>query len=260
MRHAKRQQMAQQAAQRHEKKKQRSWALISGLAAFFFVGALAFGGYQALVDPDTPLPREWNPTVPLQISDPVTPLTGWKLNRAAEDQAQCLATLDGVASLQPLDPLEESDQCFIRDRVDLRGVGNARVFPIETRCAIALRLAMWEMHSVQPAAAEFLQTSVTAIDHIGSYNCRTIRTGNGPSPRMSTHATADAIDIAGFQLADGGQVRLLADWEPPGRKGDFLRAVRDGACDWFSLTLSPDYNRLHADHFHLQSRGWGLCR
>ncbi|PXW71911.1 extensin-like protein [Loktanella sp. PT4BL] len=260
MRHAKRQQMAQQAAQRHGKKKQRSWALISGLAAFFFAGALAFGVYQVLVHPETPLPREWNPTVPLQISDPVTPLTGWKLNRAAADQVQCLATLDGFASLQPLDPLEESDQCFIRDRVDLRGVGDARVFPIETRCAIALRLAMWETHSVQPAAAEFLQTSVTAIDHIGSYNCRTIRTGNGPSTRMSTHATADAIDIAGFQLADGGQVRLLADWEPPGRRADFLRAVRDGACDWFSLTLSPDYNRLHADHFHLQSRGWGLCR
>ncbi len=93
MRHAKRQQMTQQAAQRHVKKKQRSWALISGLAAFFFAGALGFGGYQALVHPDTPLPREWNPTVPLRISDPVTPLTGWKLNRAAADQAQCLAAL-----------------------------------------------------------------------------------------------------------------------------------------------------------------------
>ncbi|MEO0904037.1 MAG: extensin family protein, partial [Pseudomonadota bacterium] len=100
----------------------------------------------------------------------------------------------------------------------------------------------------------------SSIDHFGSYSCRVMRTSSGPSTRMSTHATADAIDIAGFGLSDGTRIRLLADWGPDGPKADFLRAVRDGACEWFSLTLSPDYNRLHADHFHLQSRGWGLCR
>ena len=77
---------------------------------------------------------------------------------------------------------------------------------------------------------------------------------------MSTHATADAIDIAGFDLVDGTRIRLRTDWQEDGPKADFLRAVRDGACDLFDLTLSPDYNQLHADHFHLQSRGWGLCR
>ena len=50
----------------------------------------------------------------------------------------------------------------------------------------------------------------------------------------------------------------LADFT--GDAAAFLQAARDGACDWFSLTLSPDYNSLHEDHFHLQSRGWGLCR
>jgi hypothetical protein len=171
-----------------------------------------------------------------------------------------VATLDGFAALRPLAPLEDTEQCFIRDRVSLRTVGDASVTPVETRCAIALRMAMWEQHSLQPAAAQFLGSSVSRIEHIGSYNCRVLRTSSGPSTRMSTHATADAIDIAGFGLSDGTRIRLLADWEPVGPKADFLRAARDGACKWFSLTLSPDYNRLHADHFHLQSRGWGLCR
>lgn len=252
--------MAQDAAKAQSRKKERSWALIRGLAAFCFAGLLAFGSYQTLVHPDTPLPPAWNPTQPLVISDPVTPLTGWKLNRAASSFEQCLETLDGFAAVQQQEPREDSDQCFIRDRVALRGIGAARLEPVETRCAIALRTAMWERHSLQPAAAEFLGTSVQRIDHIGSYNCRALRTSAGPSTRMSTHATADAIDIAGFGLADGSQVRLIDDWDPPGPKADFLRAVRDGACTWFSLTLSPDYNRLHADHFHLQSRGWGLCR
>lgn len=260
MRHGRRHQMARQAADEQRKKRERSGAVANGVAAFFLVGVLAFAGYQLIVHPQTPLPREWNPTEPLRISDPVNLLTGWKLNRAAASQEQCLFILDGFADLQPRVPLEETEQCFIRDRVDLRAVGQSRLAPIETRCAIALRLAMWERHSVQPAAAEFLGSSVSTIDHIGSYNCRLMRTANGSSMRMSTHATADAIDIAGFGLADGTRVRLLSDWEHSGPKGAFLRAVRDGACDWFSLTLSPDYNRLHADHFHLQSRGWGLCR
>lgn len=260
MRHAKRQQMAQDAAQSQRKAKERSWALISGLAAFFFAPALSYGGYQALMHPDTPLPREWNPTVPLRISDPVTPLTGWKLNRAVATEDRCLAVLGAAATALPLEPLEDSPQCYIRDRIDLRGVGQAQISPLETRCAIAVRLAMWERHSVQPAAAEILGTSVRTIDHIGSYNCRVMRTSSGPSTRMSTHATADAVDISGFGLADGSRIRLRADWEPAGPKADFLREVRDGACDWFNLTLSPDYNRLHADHFHLQSQGWGLCR
>ncbi|PJI85786.1 hypothetical protein BC777_2133 [Yoonia maricola] len=260
MRHAKRQQMAQQAAEKQRKKGERSGAVINGLAVFFVAVLLAFAGYQGMVNPDTPLPREWNPTQPLRISDPVTLLTGWKLNRAVASEDQCLATLDGFAALQPLAPLADTEQCFIRDRVDLRAVGQARLNPVETRCAIALRLAMWERHSVQPAADKFLGSSVSSIDHIGSYNCRVMRTANGPSKRMSTHATADAIDIAGFGLSDGSRIRLLADWEGQGAEAAFLRAVRDGACDWFNLTLSPDYNRLHADHFHLQSRGWGLCR
>ncbi len=260
MRHAKRQQMAQHAAKTTSNDVKRSWALISGLAAFCFAGVLSLIGYQIFVHPNTPLPREWNPTQPLVITDPVTLLTGWKLNRAAANFDQCLETLAGHASIERLAPITESAQCFINDRVTLREVGDVRLRPLETRCAIALRMAMWERHSVQPAALAHLGSPVSIIRHIGSYNCRALRTVNGPSTQMSTHATADAIDIAGFGLVDGNRISLIADWEPPGPKAAFLRNVRDGACEWFNLTLSPDYNRLHADHFHLQSRGWGLCR
>lgn len=260
MRHAKRQAMAQDAAKKKRKTRGRSLALIRGLAAFAFVGVLAFGAYQTVMHPDTPLPPHWNPVQPLQISDPVTPLTGWKLNRAVSDGPSCLAALDGHAALQVLADFEDSAQCHIRDRVDLRAVGDARLANVETRCAIALRLAMWERHSLQPAAQELLGTDLQRIDHLGSYSCRALRTVNGPSTRMSTHATADAIDISGFGFADGRTISLLADWTSGGAEAAFLRAARDGACEWFSLTLSPEYNSLHADHFHLQSRGWGLCR
>uniref|UniRef100_UPI0025EFD6C8 extensin family protein n=1 Tax=Pseudooctadecabacter sp. TaxID=1966338 RepID=UPI0025EFD6C8 len=82
----------------------------------------------------------------------------------------------------------------------------------------------------------------------------------GGSTRWSTHATADAIDVSGFDLADSTTIRLIRDWDGTDDKARFLRAVRDSACTWFATTLGPDYNALHADHFHLQARGWGTCR
>lgn len=252
--------MAQEAATRKRNEHGRSFALLRGLAAFLFVAGLGFGGYQVFMHPDTPLPPHWNPTQPLLISDPVTPLTGWKLNRATAAPESCLAALDGFVAAGQLTDLEDNMQCHIRDRVELRGVGSARIDAVETRCTIALRMAMWERHSLQPAAQNILGTAVQGIDHFGSYSCRTMRTGAGLSTRMSTHATADAIDVSGFRFSNGKQINLQQDWDGSGPEAAFLRAARDGACDWFRVTLSPEYNNLHADHFHLQSMGWGLCR
>ena len=234
----------------------------SGLAtgAWLVLAGALVSALLAIAHPDSPLPDEWNPTRPLQIAAPVTPLTSWKLNRTAGDPALCMAALGEAATVAAMTPLTETDQCGIADRVALSSVGTSRLDPVETRCATALRLAMWERHSVQPAARAILGTEVRRIAHIGSYNCRPMRTSAGISARMSTHATADAFDISGFTFADGGQVTLLGDWDDGTAKGRFLRAVRDGACDWFGLTLSPDFNALHADHFHLQTRGWGGCR
>jgi hypothetical protein len=118
-------------------------------------GGLAFTGYQFLVRPNTSRSREWNPTRPLVIIDPVTPLTSWKLNCAAASFDQCLDTLAENASVQIRDPLEKTAQCFINDRVSLAGVGDATLQPLETRCAIALRMAMWKQHRIQPAAVAY---------------------------------------------------------------------------------------------------------
>ena len=65
-------------------------------------------------------------------------------------------------------------------------------------------------------------------------------------------------------LADGTRVALRTDWYDRGAKGAFLHAVRDRSCGLFSTLLSPDYNRAHADHFHLdmaaRTAGWTVCR
>ncbi|WP_051068094.1 extensin family protein [Octadecabacter antarcticus] len=53
---------------------------------------------------------------------------------------------------------------------------------------------------------------------------------------------------------------LIYNWDDCTDEGRFLRAFPDSACSWFATTLGPNYNTLHADHFHLQARGWGACR
>ncbi|HVJ02806.1 MAG TPA: extensin family protein, partial [Sphingomonas sp.] len=130
-------------------------------------------------------------------------------------------------------------------------------------CPVAAALAMWEWNVVQPAAQRHFGQPVATIEHLGSYSCR--RMYGRSVGDWSEHATADALDVAGFRLADGKRIRVLADWEEGGAKAAFLHEVRDGACRLFSTVLSPDYNAAHRDHLHLDQAergemGWRACR
>ena len=132
-----------------------------------------------------------------------------------------------------------------------------------TSCPVAAALALWEWHVVQPAARRHLGAQVAAIDHFGSYSCR--RLYGRDEGAWSEHAGANAIDIAGFVLADGRRVRVVADWTGDDAEARFLREVRDGACRLFATVLSPDYNEAHRDHLHLDqadrgAMGWRACR
>jgi hypothetical protein len=110
---------------------------------------------------------------------------------------------------------------------------------------------------LQAAARQHLGQEVVRVEHFGTYSCRNLY--HRESGRRSQHATANAIDIAGFTLADGTQVSVLADWDGPAAKAAFLRAIRDGACRFFDVVLSPDYNEAHRDHFHFDQGGQSAC-
>lgn len=210
--------------------------------------------------PRTPLPEAWNPWVPLRVTAPLSPLTNWKLRVAVATPQACLAALEPLDPTE-MQPLVESDVCGIDPRVRITRAADADVAPVETTCAVALRLAMWDRHAVQPAARRHFSVGVDRISHQSSYVCREIRNPDGSGGRMSTHATAEAIDVNGFILQNSEKIMLLRDWDgPDAARRAFLRDVQKGACRWFVTTLGPEYNALHRDHFHMQSLGWGLCR
>jgi hypothetical protein len=130
---------------------------------------------------------------------------------------------------------------------------------------------MWERHALQPAAQLHMGQRVAGIDHLGSYACRNVNRGEGAPPNApararSRHATANALDISAFTLADGQRITVLKDWAgedaatPLKLKEMLLREAHDGACKYFKGVLGPEYNAVHKDHFHLETGGYSMCR
>ena len=203
---------------------------------------------------------EHDPRAPLNLNDPIGWATKYKLDALKGDVAACRAVLSRSGIDFAVSPSTGEGACLREDRTRLGDYPLSPDTP-DLTCPTAVALVLWERDSVQPAAQKHFGQEVTAIRHLGAFSCR--RLYGRSSGRWSEHATANAIDIAGFELADGTRIGVLPDWESDGPKGNFLKEVRDGACNAFATTLSPDYNAAHADHYHLdqQARAWGsVCR
>jgi hypothetical protein len=181
------------------------------------------------------------------------------------DPAQCRAALERLGVRATIMPPRTGPQgCGYPWAVQRATVpaGHPRWLgePPATSCAVAAALTMWERDVLQPAARRHLGEPVSAIRHFGSYGCRPIN--NRAGARLSEHARANAIDIAGFQLASGRSVTVKEGWNGTPAEQAFLREIRTGACRSFGTVLSPDYDAPHADHLHLDQmrRPQPFCR
>ena len=104
---------------------------------------------------------------------------------------------------------------------------------------------------------KMLGSPLVRIETMGSYSCRNV----GTSDRLSAHATANAIDVSGFVLADGRRITVLGNWYSgtPAEQA-FLRVVQTSACKRFGTVLGPAYNAAHANHLHVEISGQSFCR
>jgi hypothetical protein len=226
------------------------------------------------------VPERWNPWAPLRIDAPPNFLTRFKLARASDDRAACQAALaQATMTLTRLDDRVTGENCGFDNAVRIDRTSVAVGEPFSLTCRAALSLAMWERHVLQQAAQAQLGSRVKRIEHFGSYACRNLYGEAGR--RRSQHATADALDVAGFVLEDGRRISVVGDWKhapgtqaadapaggavaqevvPSTPESRFLRQVHDGACDYFDAVLGPEYNRAHADHFHFDRGQARVCR
>ncbi|MBM6592468.1 extensin-like domain-containing protein [Microvirga pudoricolor] len=206
------------------------------------------------------VPGYLNPFAPLRIDDPVGILTRMKISRLEADGPQCRSVLNGSKVVhRALPDRSGSDGCGLSNGVDVERSEVAFNRGFVATCPLTVAWAMFETHVLQEAARQHLGQDVVRVVQLGTYACRNINHSAGG--RRSQHATANAIDVSAFILADGRQISVLDDWEGGDpRRTAFLRAVRDGACRFFDVVLGPDYNSAHRDHFHFDMGPFRSCR
>ncbi len=154
-------------------------------------------------------------------------------------------------------PRETEKGCGWDLGINMTAVHDVGFSPSEVmnRCPMAAANTLW-IKQMNIRAQEILGKRVTTVLHFDTYSCRNV----AGTSRLSEHAYANAWDISGFVLEDGTTISVLKDWDKAGPKAEFLRAARDEACGIFRVTLSPDYNAAHANHFHVDMGPSRICR
>jgi len=131
-----------------------------------------------------------------------------------------------------------SNECPRLNAVRVTSFQNTRISsPFTLSCPTANAVANW-----------LDDIKASSIKHMGTLNCRKRR---GRSI-YSEHSFGTAIDISHI---DGASVK--DDWGQNNKNGKILQKATASACKYFNNVLTPDSNRLHHDHYHLDT-GIGL--
>ncbi|MEI9888942.1 MAG: extensin family protein [Rhizomicrobium sp.] len=204
------------------------------------------------------LPPNSVPWQPPKLAAPPGYFAHLQMQRLRHDRTVCLAALDRAPGLSyaPLaDKTEDAGCGFDNVVLATRTPIAFNTAPVAT-CALTAALYWWQ-GALKAIAARELHTTIRRIDQIGTYECRNVNSQKDGA--RSEHASANAIDIEAFETADGRRITIAGDWGKPSDAGRFLRAARDAACGVFGEVLSPQYNLLHASHFHLDEAAWQIC-
>jgi hypothetical protein len=181
----------------------------------------------------------------------------WPKQDVLEARVQCTELLKGLDLVwQPDSPIGERGGCGTAAPIAVAEIGGIRINPPATvTCSFAAALHGWVTKSLKPAAARQLKTRIVEIRNASAYACR--RRNNGLTGKLSEHAKANALDIAGFVFAKNAGVSVAGDWSGVlqslklSGRGNFLRQVRKDSCAYFNTVLGPGTDKFHKDHFHV---------
>lgn len=197
----------------------------------------------------------------------------WRIAALAQDREACATQVlaSPLVKARPVADATEKKGCYWINAVTLETAAGAQIGASPLSCPMAAAFTMWVAHVVQPEAQRVFGSRVKAITDFGTYSCRNIIGGFyqkyakylrqfDETTLMSEHATANAIDVSAFALENGETINIEKHWRAGGQKGDFLHAIHDGACNYFRVTLGPDANKDHYNHFHLDRGFLRACR
>ncbi len=237
--------------------------LLLGMLIFVYLYALRSGNIDAQYSPF--------PAVDLQSGSGM--FLDWRIAALAQDKALCRnVMIEPYATITPVpDVGYDAKGCGYVNAVSLAQAGGATIGASPVTCQAAAAFALWVIHVVQPEAQRAFGSRVTRIADFGTYSCRNIIGGNfarfgkqlewmAKGVTLSTHATANAMDVSAFSLENGETIVIARDWNGGGPKAKFLHAIHDGACRYFRVTLGPGANKEHHDHFHIDRGFLRSCR
>lgn len=202
-----------------------------------------------------PTPTAESSTVPLPRRPPKGTDTSVvpEVPRRRVYQSACPAVLSGMVEAQLLEPIAEQT-CRARSPFSVTAVlVNGRMVPLSSEaileCGMATALPAW-LADLDGYLAARENTRLARVLVGTSYACRP--RNNAAGSDVSEHGFANALDVIGFELADGRTMSLSAGWtDPLSLAGRFLRYAHGAACASFTTTLGPEANALHADHIHV---------
>lgn len=215
-----------------------------------------------LVVADKKLPNQYLLWRSLDVEAPVGFATDTQLMRVSLSPSKtCMKLADEAFTLlsTQADPRDAKGVCGWKVAYDVKGSSNGvLVGEAPMQCPLTLGVYIW-LREVDGIAREQLGSPLKYVHHFGTYSCR--RQNGNNSGQWSEHAFANAWDISAFELEDGQKISVLKHWTN-GTKNQrkFLRSAREQACKVFRVTLSPDYNAAHKDHFHVDMGPTKTCR
>jgi hypothetical protein len=188
----------------------------------------------------------------------VAKLEPWR----AEEESACISSgvLAHTTFIATRSALGGPSVCGTERPYELKAVDNGRVQlkpAALLRCPMIPQVERWIRDSVTPAARYYFRSELAEISVAGSYSCRPMNHVSGA--KLSEHGYANALDVSGFTLTDGRKISIKRAWNGDPQEQAFLRAARRGACEHFTTVLSPDYDRNHHDHFHVDLARHGLA-
>jgi hypothetical protein len=123
-------------------------------------------------------------------------------------------------------------------------------------CPMVPALEAWLNDIVQPDANARFGQRVATVNVFGAYSCRSV--DNIEGARLSEHAFGNAVDVAGFTLADGRTLTYVRDWNKADtQEAAFLHEAHAGACQYFTTVLGPGADVFHYNHIHLDLANHG---
>jgi hypothetical protein len=166
-------------------------------------------------------PKKSEPKADAPQAEPAEP-GEWSDTEIIAALRDCLRRLVPLgAEIEVAEPVKQ-ERCGAPAPVMLKrfSLGATRVEfqpPAMLNCAMVAGLHTWVEKTLQPAAQEVLGSPVVRIRNVSGYACRNRVGTTFHADRLSEHALANAIDVAGFVTADGRTIDVLGQWGPTAR-------------------------------------------